>query len=118
MRTGVDLEASDVSTSETVERVVMTLVISGTGVEVFGDSELIVVSSLMVDKISDVVIDVETNGRVEPIVVISFPSVVHAVTRSVVVDLIDEIETVAEAVVVKSTKSGVVSDTNVDNVEK
>ena len=105
--------ASVVSSSETVERVVITLVISGTGFEVFGGSELIVVSSLTVVKISDVVMEVETKGRVELVVVISFSRVVQTVTISEVVDPIVEVETV----VVRSEMTDVVSGTNEVNVE-
>ena len=106
--------ASVVSSSETVERVVITLVISGTGFEVFGDPELIVVSSLTVVKISDVVIEVETKGRVELVVVISSSRVVQTVTISEVVDPIVEVETV----VVRSEMTDVFSGTNEVNVEK
>ena len=106
--------ASVVSSSETVEREVITLVISGTGFEVFGGSELKVVSSLTVVKISDVVMEVETKGRVELVVVISFSRVVQTVIISGVVDPIVEVETV----VVRSEMTDVVSGTNEVNVEK
>ena len=106
--------ASVVSSSETVEREVITLVISGTGFEVFGGSELKVVSSLTVVIISDVVMEVETKGRVELVVVISFSRVVQTVIISGVVDPIVEVETV----VVRSEMTDVVSGTNEVNVEK
>ena len=102
------------STSETVDKVVMTLVISGTGVEVFGDSELIVVSSLTVVKMSDVVIELVTNGRVELVVVIEFSRVVQTVTISELVDM--EVE--VGAVVVNSDITEVVSGTSEVKVEK
>ena len=81
------LVASVVRRSDTVERVVMTLVISGTAVVVFGDSELTDVNSLTVVNKSSVVIELVITGRVELVLVVSCSSVVQMVTRSEVVDL-------------------------------
>lgn len=112
--TEVDLVASVVKRSETVERVVMTLVISGSDVEVFGTSVVNEVSSDTVVKISDVVIELDTTGRVELDEVVSFSSVVQIVTISGVVGPI----VIVGTVVVNSETVEVVSGTKVVKVEK
>ena len=112
--TEVDLVASVVKRSETVERVVMTLVISGSDVEVFGTSVVNEVSSDTVVKISDVVIELDTTGRVELDEVVSFSSVVQIVTISGVVGPI----VIVGTVVVTSETVEVVSGTKVVKVEK
>ena len=112
--TEVDLVASVVKRSETVERVVMTLVISGSDVEVFGTSVVNEVSSDTVVKISDVVIELDTTGRVELDEVVAFSSVVQIVTISGVVGPI----VIVGTVVVTSETVEVVSGTKVVKVEK
>ena len=112
--TEVDLVASVVKRSETVERVVMTLVISGSDVEVFGTSVVNEVSSDTVVKISDVVIELDTTGRVELDEVVAFSSVVQIVTISGVVGPI----VIVGTVVVNSETVEVVSGTKVVKVEK
>ena len=110
----VNLVASVVKSSDTVERVVMTLVISGTAVVVLGDSELMDVNSLTVVNKSSVVIEVVETGRVELVKVVSCSSVVQMVTRSEV----DDLTVGVGSLVVVSETADDVSGTKEVNVEK